>query len=185
MLIQQSMSPSQLSKVVWASLFVFFIEMKCSKKLSPQFFINVLVVLFNYCIFVFKFMSELQPRTYSILMVIYHILFTLFAWSYLQSFRTDPGRVPPYWGFHMEEEKDESHKRRYCLICHIFKPPRYIIINTGVITVRPADVVCWTWTVTMHGWPTVSASITANISSSSSSTYCSLWSSPSQSKHLS
>lgn len=35
---------------------------------------------------------------------------------------TDPGEVPPYWGFYMGDP--ESKRRRYCLMCHVFKPER-------------------------------------------------------------
>ena len=34
----------------------------------------------------------------------------------------DPGRVPMHWGFFLDDQ--EQKKRRYCLICHIFKPER-------------------------------------------------------------
>lgn len=35
---------------------------------------------------------------------------------------TDPGKVPLYWGYYLDDP--EQKKRRYCLICHIFKPER-------------------------------------------------------------
>jgi palmitoyltransferase len=35
---------------------------------------------------------------------------------------TDPGEVPPYWGFYMGDP--EYKRRRYCLMCHVFKPER-------------------------------------------------------------
>ena len=54
--------------------------------------------------------------------------FFMFFWSLCTSFLTDPGKVPLYWvkklkkGFFLDDP--EHKKRRYCLICHIFKPER-------------------------------------------------------------
>lgn len=58
-------------------------------------------------------------RFYSYLI---HILFYMMGWSYIQTYWSDPGEVPLYWGFYLREEQNK--KRRYCLICHIFKPQR-------------------------------------------------------------
>ena len=35
---------------------------------------------------------------------------------------TDPGQVPVFWGFHLGDP--ENKRRRYCLMCNIFKPER-------------------------------------------------------------
>eukprot|EP00357_Protocruzia_adherens_P028657 CAMPEP_0114993190 /NCGR_PEP_ID=MMETSP0216-20121206/12384_1 /TAXON_ID=223996 /ORGANISM="Protocruzia adherens, Strain Boccale" /LENGTH=362 /DNA_ID=CAMNT_0002356789 /DNA_START=247 /DNA_END=1335 /DNA_ORIENTATION=- len=35
---------------------------------------------------------------------------------------TDPGQVPPFWGFHMGDSQEK--RKRYCLMCHVFKPDR-------------------------------------------------------------
>ena len=35
---------------------------------------------------------------------------------------TDPGQVPVFWGFHLGDA--EAKRRRYCLMCNIFKPER-------------------------------------------------------------
>jgi len=34
----------------------------------------------------------------------------------------DPGKPPVFWGFYLDDP--EQKRRRYCLICHIFKPER-------------------------------------------------------------
>lgn len=55
-------------------------------------------------------------------LVVFHILFGLLVWSFVHSSISEPGIVPPYWGFYMG---DSEHKRkRYCLLCHVFKPDR-------------------------------------------------------------
>eukprot|EP01017_Pseudomicrothorax_dubius_P040996 TRINITY_DN6516_c0_g1_i1.p1 TRINITY_DN6516_c0_g1~~TRINITY_DN6516_c0_g1_i1.p1 ORF type:complete len:248 (+),score=25.50 TRINITY_DN6516_c0_g1_i1:257-1000(+) len=46
----------------------------------------------------------------------------MLGWSLVQTVITDPGKVPLYWGFFLDDP--EHKKRRYCLICHIFKPER-------------------------------------------------------------
>mmetsp|Transcript_2893 Transcript_2893/g.274 ORF Transcript_2893/g.274 Transcript_2893/m.274 type:complete len:128 (+) Transcript_2893:169-552(+) len=52
----------------------------------------------------------------------FNIIFILLIWSLVKTMITDPGRVPAFWGFYIE--KSEFKKRKYCLICHIFKPER-------------------------------------------------------------
>ena len=36
--------------------------------------------------------------------------------------KTNPGTTPVYWGFHIGDE--EFKKKRYCLLCQVFKPER-------------------------------------------------------------
>lgn len=43
-------------------------------------------------------------------------------WSFFTTVFTDPGQVPLYWGFYLDAP--EHKNRRFCLICHIFKPER-------------------------------------------------------------
>merc|ERR1712226_269318 len=38
-----------------------------------------------------------------------------------QCIMTDPGVVPPNWGFYMG---DETKRRRYCKMCNVWKPDR-------------------------------------------------------------
>ena len=49
----------------------------------------------------------------------YNIICFLLIWSLIKTMISDPGRVPLYWGFFLNDP--ESKKLRYCLICHIFK----------------------------------------------------------------
>lgn len=41
---------------------------------------------------------------------------------FFKAMLTDPGVVPPLWGFYMGDS--ETKRRRYCLMCHVFKPER-------------------------------------------------------------
>jgi palmitoyltransferase ZDHHC2/15/20 len=50
-------------------------------------------------------------------MAVFHGLFCMLVWSFVHSSVSEPGVVPPYWGFYMG---DSEHKRkRYCLLCHL------------------------------------------------------------------
>jgi len=55
-------------------------------------------------------------------LVAMHIILVLFLISYFQTILRDPGRVPLFWGFFIDDA--DTKTRRYCLICHIFKPER-------------------------------------------------------------
>ena len=61
-------------------------------------------------------------RHHTLFLLAYHVLVVLLAWSFVQTMITDPGQVPPYWGFAMGDS--ELKRRRYCLMCHVFKPER-------------------------------------------------------------
>lgn len=54
--------------------------------------------------------------------LLFNLLFFMLMWSLIKTMRSDPGRVPHFWGYYIE--KADFKKRRYCLICHIFKPER-------------------------------------------------------------
>ena len=46
----------------------------------------------------------------------------MLLWSLVKAMETDPGEVPPLWGFYMGDS--EAKRRRYCLMCHVFKLER-------------------------------------------------------------
>jgi palmitoyltransferase len=55
-------------------------------------------------------------------LVVFHFLCFMLLWCFVQAMVTDPGQVPKYWGFLMGD--NEQKRRRYCLMCHVFKPER-------------------------------------------------------------
>jgi len=55
------------------------------------------------------------------ILFVYHIFFTNLLASFYQCVMTDPGVVPPNWGFYMG---DETKRRRYCKMCNVWKPDR-------------------------------------------------------------
>jgi len=54
--------------------------------------------------------------------LVFNLSFMMFLWAFVATIVTDPGRVPLYWGFYLDAP--DTRKRRYCLVCHIFKPER-------------------------------------------------------------
>jgi len=54
-------------------------------------------------------------------MFVFHIFFILHLAAFYNAILTDPGLVPPNWGFYMG---DETKRRRYCKMCNVWKPDR-------------------------------------------------------------
>ena len=57
-----------------------------------------------------------------VMLIFFNLLFVMLVWSWVQTMTTDPGQVPVFWGFHLGDP--EQKRRRYCLMCNIFKPER-------------------------------------------------------------
>ena len=85
----------------------------------------VLVVMafsyYNYC-WVTKYPKIFISELDFFFFVTSHLLFTMLIWSFFQTMLTDPGQIPTYWGFRVGDP--ESRRRRYCLMCNLFKPDR-------------------------------------------------------------
>ena len=64
----------------------------------------------------------LGDRRVQALLLLYNFFFVMLVWSFFQSMTTDPGQVPVFWGFHLGD--NENKRRRYCLMCNVFKPER-------------------------------------------------------------
>merc|ERR1712113_1286876 len=87
------------------------------------FVIAVLIIII--CIhlaFVLTVWTPKLPRLDAVLVLfIYHLFFLNLLATFYQCIRTDPGIVPPNWGFYMG---DETKRRRYCKMCNVWKPDR-------------------------------------------------------------
>lgn len=55
-------------------------------------------------------------------LILFHILFAFLLTSLYLTSKTNPGTIPLYWGFYIGDQS--SKKKRYCLICQVFKPDR-------------------------------------------------------------
>ena len=58
-----------------------------------------------------------------ILLAFYHFLVFMLIWCLIQTILGDPGQVPTFWGFHFGDH--ESKRKRYWLMCNVFKPERW------------------------------------------------------------
>ena len=57
-----------------------------------------------------------------IYLVIIHFEIFMLVWAMVTTIVVDPGNPEVFWGFYLD--KSENRKRKYCLICHLFKPER-------------------------------------------------------------
>merc|ERR550537_225879 len=64
---------------------------------------------------------KLPGFTPTIVLACYHVFFLNLLFAFYQCIMTDPGVVPPNWGFYMG---DETKRRRYCKMCNVWKPDR-------------------------------------------------------------
>ncbi|KAF4659174.1 Palmitoyltransferase zdhhc15 [Perkinsus olseni] len=94
-------------------------------KQSPhfRFVLAVLATILSiYCGFVFGLWWPALGSSWSHAMLfVFNFFVALMLWAFYQSCTTDPGGVPQYWGFHIG---DDVKRRRYCKMCHVWKPER-------------------------------------------------------------
>merc|ERR1719410_667251 len=80
------------------------------------------MILSIHCTYVFLVCGPYLPRLDVVfVLLIYHFFFVNLLASFYQCIMTDPGVVPPNWGFYMG---DETKRRRYCKMCNVWKPDR-------------------------------------------------------------
>jgi len=87
-------------------------------------FVVISVLAFIYVTFVVLIWGpwSIQSPYASVILFFYHIISLFLIWSLLTTMFTDPGQVPAFWGFHFGDH--ESKRKRYCLMCNVFKPER-------------------------------------------------------------
>ena len=78
----------------------------------------------NYVVFVFLtwIPIALTHPFAALILIMFHFLFAMSAWTTLVTCFSDPGQVPIYWGFYIGDP--DSMRSRYCLMCNVFKPIR-------------------------------------------------------------
>lgn len=57
-----------------------------------------------------------------VVIFIFHLILIMVTWTILVTSTSDPGQVPLYWGFYLGDS--DMKRRRYCLMCNVFKPDR-------------------------------------------------------------
>jgi palmitoyltransferase ZDHHC2/15/20 len=87
--------------------------------------IFVLLIIINYIYFVVYTWLPLTTKNeyipYTIL-TFFHLLLIMVLWTLIKITISEPGQVPIYWGFYFGDS--DSKRRRYCLMCNVFKPDR-------------------------------------------------------------
>lgn len=88
-----------------------------------SFIIFVLLIIFSiHFTYVFLIFWPKLPDWLAVLVLLSHYTgFSMLLVSFYQCVMTDPGLVPPNWGFYMG---DETKRRRYCKMCNVWKPDR-------------------------------------------------------------
>lgn len=87
------------------------------------FIVIVLLIIFGiHLTYVFLIFWPQLPQPLAILsLLVHYTIFSMLLTSFYQCVMTDPGLVPPNWGFYMG---DETKRRRYCKMCNVWKPDR-------------------------------------------------------------
>lgn len=84
--------------------------------------IVLMIILFIHCTYVFLvYGPKLWTPSSVLVLFVHYLLFANLLFSFYQCIMTDPGLVPPNWGFYMG---DETKRRRYCKMCNVWKPDR-------------------------------------------------------------
>ena len=104
------------------------LQFNWKKLIGNLFIILVLLSLFLIYIQVMQLYAyQFESISYSdtiilIYLVFFHACLIMLLWCFFKTMLTDPGKVPALWGF--EAEDSDQKRKRYCLICHLFKPDK-------------------------------------------------------------
>lgn len=82
---------------------------------------NLFILAFSF-IFLYEFIIVSPPSFWVPALVIYILLFILTYWSYWMTVCVAPGSPPFYYG--LSPEIGPLTPRKYCILCHNFKPDR-------------------------------------------------------------
>ena len=99
------------------------------KSYYGKFYFSFVIIMLLYHYFSYIFLIEYpkiknhKGNIFSIIRIIYfNLLFLLLSISLFLTSLTNPGTTPIYWGFRIGDE--DYKKKRYCLLCQLFKPER-------------------------------------------------------------
>lgn len=87
-------------------------------------FIFFTMIVSNYYYFIIYTWLPISIKNYYawIIIFIFHFSMIMLLWCLFTTHSADPGQVPLYWGFFLGDS--DSKRRRYCLMCNVFKPDR-------------------------------------------------------------
>ena len=86
---------------------------------NPNFIGVIIALILVYLLFNYEFLF--RENNVGVIFYIILFLFLMAMWSYFAAAFTNPGPVPVFWGIYSEHQSGE---RKYCLVCHNFKPER-------------------------------------------------------------
>jgi palmitoyltransferase ZDHHC2/15/20 len=87
-------------------------------------FILFSVIKINYIYFViFTWLPIAGHNKFAwVIIFLFHLILIMTLWTIFVTSNSDPGQVPLYWGFYVGDS--DNKRRRYCLMCNVFKPER-------------------------------------------------------------
>ena len=99
------------------------LQLKVSK-----FYGNIFIIIVT-TVMLYEYIALMLAKLYfssdsnKVVLILLHVLFFMIVWCFLQTVYTDPGEVPTFWGFRKGDPI--SRRKRYWLICNVFKPERW------------------------------------------------------------
>ena len=94
-------------------------------KTQKCYFVTIIIYLLTVYFFL-VFMTHIKKLNKKVLdyfyLTIIHVEIFMLIWAMVTTIVVDPGNPEVFWGFYLD--KSENRKRKYCLICHLFKPER-------------------------------------------------------------
>ena len=94
-------------------------------KFKEQLYIAIIVIFSGglYYLYVYDGYYEIGITLITkVKLVLFNFTIGMFYWSMIATIAKDPGMPPVFWGHYLNEP--ENRKKRYCLVCHVFKPER-------------------------------------------------------------
>jgi hypothetical protein len=87
-------------------------------------FILFSIIIINYIYFIiFTWLPVSQHNKFAwIIIFLFHLILIMTLWTIFVTSISDAGQVPLYWGFYVGDS--DNKRRRYCLMCNVFKPER-------------------------------------------------------------
>ena len=87
----------------------------------------LIMIMFQYILYMYQIEYPCLVKSSSfcltiIRLILFHTLFAFLLTSLYLTSKTNPGTIPLYWGFYIGDQS--SKKKRYCLLCQVFKPDR-------------------------------------------------------------
>lgn len=104
-----------------------FRNIQISKLITNHYLVGVVfyIIALYAAMLILTLITPYSDDYYTAKMILWipmQLAYMMMVWSMIRCVISDPGKVPIYWGVLMDDQ--EQKKRRYCLICHIFKPER-------------------------------------------------------------